>query len=162
MYSPHPLAYRVRSPVPSQCPLPTFFLFFNVASRLNLHVKTVRGYVRDGRLKATRIGKQYRISRADLEAFTGHAIAPTARELAKRQRHIEASSIVQVDAISPEASERLSNALSTYVYGRSKDDEPLRVETIYDRHLGRLKIILLGGATGTAAVLKLIPALLED
>ena len=42
-----------------------------VAERLGLHVKTVRGYVREGRLKAVRIGKQYRISRQDLEALTG-------------------------------------------------------------------------------------------
>ena len=34
-----------------------------VAERLGLHVKTVRSYVREGRLKAVRIGKQYRIGR---------------------------------------------------------------------------------------------------
>ena len=33
-----------------------------VADLLGLHVRTVRGYVRDGRLKAVRIGKQYRIA----------------------------------------------------------------------------------------------------
>ena len=47
-----------------------------VAERLGLHVKTVRNYVRDGRLKAVRIGKQYRIARADLEALTGRPEPP--------------------------------------------------------------------------------------
>jgi len=47
-----------------------------VASLLGLHVKTVRGYVRDGRLKAVRIGKQYRITREDLEAFAGQPVEP--------------------------------------------------------------------------------------
>jgi excisionase family DNA binding protein len=42
-----------------------------VAEILKLHVRTVRNYVRDGRLRATRIGKQYRIALSDLEAFTG-------------------------------------------------------------------------------------------
>jgi len=42
-----------------------------VADLLNLHVRTVRNYVREGRLKAVRIGKQYRIAREDLEAMTG-------------------------------------------------------------------------------------------
>ena len=42
-----------------------------VADRLGLHVRTVRGYIRAGRLKAVRIGKQYRIARADLDALTG-------------------------------------------------------------------------------------------
>jgi excisionase family DNA binding protein len=138
------------------------FSVFDVAARLNLHVKTVRSYVRDGRLKATRIGKQYRIARADLEALTGHPIGPTAREIAKRHRHVEVSASVQVDAISPEDAERLSNALSTFVAGQPKGDEPVRVETMYDRHLGRLKIVVFGGAHGTAGVLKLITALVED
>ena len=37
-----------------------------VAAQLGLHVRTVRNYVRDGRLKAVRIGKQYRIAREHL------------------------------------------------------------------------------------------------
>ncbi|MEU8263779.1 helix-turn-helix domain-containing protein [Micromonospora sp. NPDC048999] len=32
-----------------------------VAGLLGLHVRTVRGYVRDGRLRAARVGRQYRI-----------------------------------------------------------------------------------------------------
>ena len=158
MYSPHPRLRAVVVIGMSQ----DLFSVFDVASRLNLHVKTVRGYVREGRLKATRIGKQYRIARADLEAFTGHPIGPTARETAKRQRHLEVSSVVQVDAISPEDSERLSNALSTFIYGRPRDDEPVRIDTMYDRHLGRLKIVLFGGANGTASVLRFITGLVED
>jgi excisionase family DNA binding protein len=50
-----------------------------VADRLGLHVRTVRAYVRDGRLKAVRIGKQYRIARADLEALTGGPVPPSPR-----------------------------------------------------------------------------------
>ena len=45
-----------------------------VAALLNLHVKTVRSYVRTGRLKAKRIGKQYRITRSDLEEFAGTSV----------------------------------------------------------------------------------------
>ena len=39
-----------------------------IADLLNLHVRTVRNYVREGRLKAVRIGKQYRIAREDQPA----------------------------------------------------------------------------------------------
>jgi excisionase family DNA binding protein len=51
-----------------------------VADLLGLHIKTVRGYVRDGRLKATRIGTSYRITRTDLAAFTGGPVGASARE----------------------------------------------------------------------------------
>jgi excisionase family DNA binding protein len=135
---------------------------FEIAERLNLHVKTVRNYVRDGKLKATRIGKQYRISRTDLEAFTGHPVLPTKIETAKRHRHIEVSSIVQIDAISPELAALLENSLSAFTRGRKLPEAPLRCQSIYDRHTGHLKIILLGDANDTAAALKLISALLEE
>jgi excisionase family DNA binding protein len=137
------------------------FSVFDIATRLNLHVKTVRNYVREGQLKATRIGKQYRISRADLEAFTGHPVPPSESEIARRQRHVEVSGIVQIDAISPEVSAQLENSMSAFVSGRTKPEEPLRIETIYDQHTGHLKIILLGGANDTGSALRLIAALLD-
>jgi len=134
---------------------------FDIASRLNLHVKTVRNYVRDGRLKAIRIGKSYRILSSDLEAFTGQPLPPTERELARRQRHVEVSSIMQIDAISVEAAGQIESSLSAFVHGYAKGNEPLRIESIYDRNIGRLKVILLGSANGTVAALKFVTALLE-
>ena len=78
-----------------------------VAGLLGLHVRTVRNYVRDGALKAVKIGKQYRISRADLEAMTGKPIADAVRH----HRHVEVSSIVEIDAIGVDAANRLTNYL---------------------------------------------------
>jgi excisionase family DNA binding protein len=84
-----------------------------VAARLGLHVRTVRHYVRDGRLKAVRIGKQYRIAREDLEALTGRPVLASPRETVASHRHVEVSSIVQVDAIRPDAASRVTNTLTS-------------------------------------------------
>jgi len=137
------------------------FSIDQVAARLTLHVKTVRNYVRDGRLKATRIGKQYRIARTDLEVFTGHSIVPNDRNLLQEHRHLEASSIVQIDAIGPDSASQLTSSINAYVQARSKSDEPLRIETAYDLQLQRMKVIVLGGVHSSSAALKLIGALLE-
>jgi excisionase family DNA binding protein len=132
-----------------------------VAAQLGLHVRTVRNYVRDGRLKAVRIGKQYRIARENLETLTGHRApaSETGRESAGR--HGEVSSIVQIEAIDFEASSRITNALMAAAKGRSDGDEPLRIDTIYDRERVRLKVILTGAIAATAHLLKLIDVLLE-
>jgi excisionase family DNA binding protein len=130
-----------------------------VAGILGLHVKTVRGYVRDGRLKAVRIGKQYRIAREDLEAFTGHPVAPPARESARRVRHTEASSVVQVDAISAADAGRVATMVLAMVHSRPGDDQHLRVETVYDEERASLKLIVLGGLETTAEVLRIVDAL---
>jgi excisionase family DNA binding protein len=141
---------------------PELLSVFDVANRLNLHVKTVRGYVREGRLKAIRIGKQYRITRADLESFTGMPLPLTASERAKRQREVSVSCVVGCDAISPESSSRLENALKALAHRDAHVGEPLRAETIYDASIGHLKVTLFGGVNGTAAALNLIGAVLQS
>ncbi|MCL7378738.1 helix-turn-helix domain-containing protein [Streptomyces sp. 35G-GA-8] len=134
-----------------------------VAELLDLHVRTVRGYVRDGRLKATRIGKQYRIAREDLEAFTGRtapsspASVPSAR---RGGRHAEASVIARIDEIGPEAAIRLTNTVMAAIAHGQDGGERLRVETVYDEERAVLKVIILGGLESTAELLKIINALI--
>ncbi|WP_182909410.1 helix-turn-helix domain-containing protein [Microbispora sp. H13382] len=131
-----------------------------VANLLGLHVKTVRNYVRDGRLKAVRIGKQYRIAREDLETFMGHPAESSVTETARR--HVEASSIVQIDAIAPDEMTTLGNMLMAAAASRSPADRPLRVETVYDEERASLKIIIVGGVADTAEVFRLVTTLVEE
>ncbi|NVI88759.1 helix-turn-helix domain-containing protein [Actinomadura sp. BRA 177] len=122
-----------------------------VADLLGLHVRTVRGYIRDGRLKAVRIGKQYRITRADLAALTGRP-APDPRPGAAA---VEVSSIVQVDGVGADAAARLA----TLVQAGANTGEPgraLRLQVVHDERRRRLKIVILGGAAETADVLRLL------
>lgn len=128
-----------------------------VADLLHLHVKTVRGYVRDGRLPAVRIGKQYRISREDLQSFTGGSAADVARH-----RHSEVSSIVQIDAISQELASKVSTIVTGSANGRPADDNMLRIQTVYDEERASLKIILLGGLETIAEMLKLISMVVDN
>ncbi|MCI2416563.1 helix-turn-helix domain-containing protein [Saccharopolyspora sp. K220] len=133
-----------------------------VAERLGLHVRTVRNYVRDGRLKAVRIGKQYRIARAELEAFTGQSLEPTVRDTVTRHRHVGVSSIVEIDAINPATASRVSTLLTSATAHRRDGDEQLHLETIYDEQRGHLKIVVLGSLTTSAYIFGLISAVIEE
>ncbi|MEQ4716957.1 helix-turn-helix domain-containing protein [Nonomuraea sp. B19D2] len=124
------------------------------AKLLGLHVKTVRNYVRDGRLPAVRVGKQYRIAKEDLAAFAGLPIGAPATP-----RHAEVSSIVQIDGITRGEMDRVS----TMVLG-SLADRPhgLRVEFVYDEERAHLKVIVLGGLEESAQILRIVDALVRD
>ncbi|TMR90822.1 helix-turn-helix domain-containing protein [Nonomuraea basaltis] len=125
-----------------------------VASLLGLHVKTVRNYVRDGRLPAVRIGKQYRIAKEDLAAFSGLPVgAPEVR------RHAEVSSIVQIDGIDRDGMDRISTMVTASLAGRPHG---LRVEFFYEEERAHLKIIVLGGLEASAQVLRIVDALVRD
>jgi excisionase family DNA binding protein len=134
---------------------------FDIAKRLNVHVRTVRNYVRDGRLRAVRVGKQYRISRADLEVFTGSPLPPTDSERAQRRRRMAVSSIIEIDAISEPSTGEIEKALTAFVHAATSRGEQLKTQTFYDREVGRLKIILLGGPTATASALEFLASLVE-
>ncbi|GAA5086213.1 excisionase family DNA binding protein [Thermocatellispora tengchongensis] len=136
----------------------TMYSVEQVAEHLGLHVRTVRGYVRDGKLKAVRIGKQYRISREDLEAFTGRPVPE--REPVRRHRHAEVTSIVSIDAVDREAMDRVNTYLTALARSRG-DDQPLRVETAYDEERATMKIIILGGLETSATLLGQIGTLIE-
>lgn len=132
-----------------------------VADLLGLHVKTVRGYVRDGRLQAVRIGKQYRITHSDLEAFTGRSVTQNPRSDARRTREIETSCIVQIDAIDQASVIRVTNTLMAAT-NSPNPTERIRVETVYDEERARLKVIILGDLGPTAELLKIVETLVEE
>ncbi|MBF0662571.1 MULTISPECIES: helix-turn-helix domain-containing protein [unclassified Rhodococcus (in: high G+C Gram-positive bacteria)] len=132
-----------------------------VAERLGLHVRTVRNYVRDGKLPAVRIGKQYRIAHTDLDAFTGRAVPAPPRETVRRQRHTDVSSIVDIDAVSPETAHRLTTVL-TAAAGTRDAGPPLRIDTVYDEERGRMKVVVLGGLADTARLLDYIEGILAS
>jgi excisionase family DNA binding protein len=132
-----------------------------VAERLGLHVKTVRNYVRDGRLKAVRIGKQYRVARGDLEALTGQPVEAFTRDSVAAHRHVEVSSIVEIDGVDRDTADRVMTMLTSLGNGRRQGDEPLRIETIYDPTRARFKVIVVGGLAAAADLLKLINVMLE-
>jgi excisionase family DNA binding protein len=133
-----------------------------VAERLGLHVRTVRRYVREGRLHAVRIGKQYRVPRSALNALTGAAPAAHGGLVQSSERHVEVSSIVQAEAVDRETADRITAALLSATNGRPADSMPLRIDTIYDPARARLKVILTGSLTTTASLLKFVNAYLES
>ena len=127
------------------------------ARALGVHVRTVRRYIHEGRLQATRIGRLYRIPAAQLQALTG--LPPRGPDPVRDRRHSEASTVVQIDAISPEDAMRVMNGVGGAIKGRDKlSDTPLRVDTVYDGARARLKVIVTGSLSTTTGLLKLLEA----
>ena len=126
-----------------------------VADLLGLHVRTVRGYIRSGRLRATRIGKQYRIARADLDALTGRPAVAAPGPAA------EVSSVLRLDGVDRTAADRLATLVLAGVNTHHDPDRPLRVQTVHDEERHRMTIMILGDLTATADLLRLLDGVLD-
>lgn len=124
----------------------------DVADLLGLHVRTVRSYVRAGKLNAVRIGKQYRIAHDDLVEFTGgdlQANPPTGLQ-------VEVTAIVDLDSIDADTFARLSAMLggATALGGTGHRD--LSVESIHHAERNSAKVILVGTSDDVARILSLV------
>jgi excisionase family DNA binding protein len=130
------------------------------AERLNLHVKTVRKFIRAGKLAAKRIGKEYRITRSALDEFAG--VPPSSSErAAPRTRQVIVSSIVDVDAIGPDDSQRITTLLLAGLNAPHDTDDHRRLDTLYDAERGRLRIMITARPGLTCDLIRTVAALAE-
>ncbi|MCZ6663753.1 MAG: helix-turn-helix domain-containing protein [Gammaproteobacteria bacterium] len=133
-----------------------------VADQLGLHVRTVRRYIREGQLKAVRVGKRYRVHRQELEAFAGISLNDAASTEKSVERYTEVSSIVGIDSLTKADADRLTKYVMASVQGRERDDRPMRVDTIYDAQRQRLKVVVSGSIASTTVLLALINTLITQ
>ncbi|MFC8718455.1 helix-turn-helix domain-containing protein [Kitasatospora sp. NPDC057198] len=129
-----------------------FYSVEDVAELLGLHVKTVRGYVRDGKLKAVRIGKQYRIARAEVEAFTGGGVSAG-------PSRVEVSAVVQVDGVGARDADRLVTGVLAAASAWSGGSRPLWVQAVREEERGALRFVVLGPPRRVSEVLALVDEL---
>ncbi|MDO8378649.1 helix-turn-helix domain-containing protein [Phenylobacterium sp.] len=136
------------------------FTVDQVADRLQLHPKTVRQYIRDGRLTATRIGKSYRIAARDLAALAGEAAAVGEPEVLGT-REVQVATTVDIHAVDPDTVHRLTTLLTANLNGPQDPGRAARLDLMHDARRGRLRIVIAGGPKVTADLLRLIQAVTE-
>jgi excisionase family DNA binding protein len=126
------------------------------AQRLKLHPKTVLRFIREGRLRATRIGKSYRILRGDLEAFAGLPIStePPAPEAS-------VTSIIDVPGVGPELAQKWARTIPAVLYSRVGNGPHLHAEVMYEADRSHLKIVLLGAPDDMAKMISMIRTMIE-
>lgn len=120
------------------------------AERLKLHPKTVLRFIREGRLRAVKVGKSYRILRSELEAMTGvvHARGPAAAA--------RVTSIVDMPDVGPDLAERLARQVPAVRIAQEAHPDPMSLDVAYDPARRALKIVIVGSIEDTGVMLKMI------
>ena len=131
-----------------------------VAGILGLGARTVRGYVRDGRLKAVRIGKQYRITEDDLQEFTGGALDGPRPVVVTPD--VTVTAIVEIAGAGRHVMDRITTHTVAAAMAASKDAPGVHVHTIYDDTRDSLRVVVSGSADDTAAMITLIDTLTQE
>jgi excisionase family DNA binding protein len=127
----------------------------HAAERLKLHPKTVLRFIRDGRLRATRLGKSYRILRSDLETLAGASPARSNRPA------VRVTTIVDLDGLEPARAQRLATMLTSARLGNEARPDPMNLSIAHDPARDSVKVVMVGQPADTASMLRLIQGLTE-
>ncbi len=127
------------------------------AERLKLHAKTVLRAIREERLRATRVGKSYRILRSDLDAFSG---VPARAAAASGEPWV--TTIVDIPSVWPEMAQKWARTVTNALNARTPGGPPLRAEVIYEPERSHLKIIVVGPPGDVVNLMNLIRVWIEQ
>lgn len=132
------------------------------AGLLGLHVRTVRRYIREGRLDAVRVGNRYRISRESLEALLDGTLETSLFDPSRSRPRGDVSSVVDLQPIHQDDAQRLT----TLVLGAASTGDgrhpKLGVQLVHEPDRERLRVVITGSTADTAALLALITAFQQN
>lgn len=123
------------------------------AERLKLHPKTVLRFIREGRVRAVKVGKSYRILRSDLEVMTGF------KRSDRPGPALRVTSIVDLADVSPDLAQRLARQLPAARTSQEAHADLMSLDVVYDPARRQLKVVIVGSASDTATMLKMVQVL---
>lgn len=154
-----------------------FYTIDQIAEMLGMHHKTIRKFISEGKLGASKVGKQWRISGHGLSVFMEDNNARIGNEkineelnidyttvgevVDKMQQRINVSAVVDINEIEKDEYIRVSNTL--IALANSKDPELGKSTThvkFYEKDK-RLKVILWGSTKFIENMLSTISMLVE-
>ena len=100
----------------------SYYSVEQVAQMLHMHAKTIQRYIREGRLRAAKIGKSWHISGHDLSSFVEanrQTAADSIPQPPARER-TKASAVIDITVVCREDADRLIHALHA-----AMNDKPL-------------------------------------
>ena len=123
----------------------------HVADIVGLHPRTIRRFIRDGRLKARKLGKQWRIRRRDLDALIGEEAAIAAR----KSDRIQVSTVVDMHVDDEQQANRVFNSMLAAITAKGPEYGIVHYESLYLRDEHKAKLMFWGDAAfiGNALIL---------
>lgn len=132
----------------------TLFTVEAAAEQLKLHPKTILRFIREGRLRATKVGRQYRILRSDLNSLVGE-------NAQARHREARTTAIIDVADVDAAFARRMTTLLTAARHQSPARASTMSVEVIHDPKRHQLKIVVLGDPSDAVQIIQLAQALLE-
>lgn len=125
------------------------------AERLKLHPKTVLRFIREGRLRAVKVGRSYRIPKSSLEAL---GVAPPASDIGR----VRVTAILDVPDVSPDQAQEIARLVTSLRMSAAAPADPMSMDVAHDPVARSVKVVLVGSPGDVAATLRVLDVWLEQ
>jgi excisionase family DNA binding protein len=147
-----------------------------VAEILGMHHKTIRKFITEGKLRANKVGKQWRISGHDLSLFMENSDIQIDRKKEEEnliefstskstssnsQNKINVSTVVDINDLNIDEYNRISNSLLALMNSKDPNLGLSTIKMQYSEKENRLRVLLWGDIKFTEEVLNFIELLTE-
>ena len=128
------------------------------ARRLELHPKTVLRFIREGRLKATRIGKSYRILRTDVDALAG---APSRTISVVEAARV--TCIIDMPDVGPVLAGKWATSVPASLNTRHQEASgDIRADVVYEPERSHLKVVVVGSPADAIPLIRMMKVWMEQ
>jgi len=150
-----------------------YYTVDQVAEMLHMHVKTVRRYIREGKLPAAKVGKQWRVTGHDLSIFmegerpadvdsSGSTLSTSTSATTARPPKVQVSTVVETVYETQQEVERITNTLTAVM--QTKDpaygNSTLNVQVLPGQR--KIRVLLWGTIPFMESMLGCIRTLVEE
>jgi len=137
----------------------TYYSIKQISKMLGLHEKTLQRYIREGKLRAGKFGKQYRVSGDDLSAFTeAHGVSLPAEKSAPPLPKITVSAVVDIAVPSEYEADRIDTAVIAAANSKDPSYGHATVSVQRIDNGGKLRVLLWGVAAFVETMISMIRA----
>jgi len=138
-----------------------YYTVEQIAEMLTIHPKTVQRYIREGRLRATKIGKSWRVTGHDLSLFVEHN--PEEASTAEQpDMQVTASSVIDIIVPGKNEAIRIMNTLTAALNAKPPEYGQSSLQSQYLESEKRVRVTLWGGVRFLAVILETIASLTEN
>ena len=138
-----------------------------VAEMIHMHPKTIQRYIRQGRLKAQKIGKAWRVTGHDLSTFTEGTDGTNLRDdspglqaiLGAAEKTIKVSSIIDIPVKNSSEAVQVMNWITASVNNLSSDYGHTSVTTHYIEPEHTIRIMLWGSPSFMEVIMSFLDEL---
>ena len=128
---------------------------------LSIHPKTVQRYIREGKLRAAKIGKSWRVSGHDLSVFA-EATNDERNKSDVKDTRVTASCVIDIDVISRDEAIRIVNTLSATMNVKPPEYGQSSMHTQFIEADDKVRITLWGDVKFIAVILDAIDVLTQQ